>query len=93
MTNPDEIRLNHAQRRSIARLADRLGRSWQSVLDELIPVELPGVALEDGESALDAAIRLGLVGVCSSGTPDLATNPEHMKGLGESQPPRRGESR
>jgi hypothetical protein len=41
--------------------------------------------VDDGvvaETAYDAAKRLGLIGGCKGGPPDLATNPLHMEGFG-----------
>lgn len=78
--NPSEIRLSPEQQAYIARQAERTGRPWDELLSEFIPA--PTNRLPAGETALEAAQRLGLVGIFD-GPADLSTNPEHMHGFGE----------
>lgn len=54
----------------------------QYVLKVLVEPAIAASAAAE-ESAYDVAKRLGLIGGCAEGPVDLATNPEHLKGLGK----------
>lgn len=88
-TENDNIELTAAQRRYIVTRADRVGIDATEFLEGLVPsVDEDGVLKttvgdSSGESALDAARQFGLVGASSGDPPDLATNPDHMKGFGQ----------
>jgi hypothetical protein len=84
--DPNEIQLTAGQRQLIADLAERLGRSPQDVLAELIaPAEVRqrnGRAVPT-ESAHALGKRLGLYAALEDGPPDLSTNPRYMEGFGQ----------
>ena len=86
--DPSEIRLTPEQREFVADRAQQAGKSWNELLGELVPVQVPGSEAngrsDNGESAFDVARRLGLVDAGTDGPSDLATNPIHMEGFGES---------
>ena len=81
--DPSEIKLSPEQRRYVAQRAEATGMPWPELLNELLPAPIPG-NIANGKSAFDVATRLGLIGVCNDGPSDLATNPVHMEGFGES---------
>ncbi len=84
-TDPSQIDLTDGQRRYVATRAERLGVSPEQFLLSRVPSADPEGNLEttsNGETALDAAKRLGLVGCITDGPADLATNSEHMEGFG-----------
>lgn len=80
--DPREIELSDEQRAYLARQAELAGKPWQDLLDELLPFS-PASETTGGESAYDAAIRLGLIGGIKDGPIDLSTNPAHMEGFGK----------
>lgn len=81
--DPSEIQLNSEQQAFIACQSERTGTPWPELLQQFVPVSI--ASLNENESALDVAGRLGLVGVCENDPPDLATNPVHMTGFGKQQ--------
>jgi len=87
--DPETISLTDAQKRALAELSDRIGKSWTEVFFEAIAGYRPTIeAIEteangDNRESFSAAVsRLGLMG-CIEGPADLSVNPAYMKGLGE----------
>ena len=80
-TNPAEIQLSPEQQALIALQSERTGRPWDELLRELISVDVFPATTD--ESALEAAERLGLIGICNGAPSDLSSNPEHLEGFGE----------
>ena len=81
--DPNEIKLTPEQRKYVAQRAEEKGMPWPELLNELLPASIPGNNA-NGESAFDVATRLGLIGISNDSPSDLATNPIHMEGFGES---------
>ncbi|QDU25091.1 hypothetical protein ETAA8_01520 [Anatilimnocola aggregata] len=88
--DPRNIQLTPEQQQQIADLAERTGQSWQdylaTALDRqaaLTRVKTSTHQPRPGESFLQVATRLGLVGCLDSEIGDLSTNPKHMEGFGE----------
>ena len=81
--DPSEIELTPEQRRYVAQRGEETGMPWPEILNKLLPA-LISANNANGESAFDVATRLGLIGVCNDGPSDLAANPVHMEGFGES---------
>jgi hypothetical protein len=81
--DPAEIKLTPEQRRFVAERADKTGRPWPELLEELVPSTIPATA-DFGVTAHDVARRLGLLGMSDEGASDLATNPTYLEGFGES---------
>jgi hypothetical protein len=82
--DPKSISLTDAQRKALAELSDKSGKSWPDVFTEALSAYRPKLDSngENGESFSEAAERLGLVG-CVEGPSDLSTNRAYMEGFGE----------
>lgn len=84
-TDPNHIQLTDQQRALLAQKADETGRPWAELLEELLARLIqPQREPRPGRSLLDALKERGLLG-SFEGPGDLSTNPEHMKGFGESR--------
>lgn len=88
-TSRENIELTPAQQRYVVTRAERVGLDVAAFLHSLVPsadengnLETASGADKEG-SALAAARQFGLVGASSNDPVDLATNPEHMEGLGQ----------
>ena len=76
------IRLTKEQKRRLAEVAKKRGKSWHEIVDEF----LSSASIEQrDESVFDAAIRLGVARSVVGGPKDLASNPIHMEGFGENK--------
>ncbi|MEQ8210272.1 MAG: hypothetical protein RH917_10615 [Lacipirellulaceae bacterium] len=85
--NPDKIELTKEQRELLAKRAKETGRSAAELLAELFSrVARPRREPREGRSLYDAMKEYGLIGAME-GPGDLSTNPDHMKGFGESRAP------
>ena len=82
--DPKTISLSEAQRRALAELSDKSGKPWPEVFTEALSAYRPRPETngKNGESFIEAAERLGLVG-CVEGPADLSTNPAYMEGFGQ----------
>jgi hypothetical protein len=84
--DPSQITLNENQRRELAELSDETGKPWHALLDDAL-VNLRGSLKRDtngeGESCLDVANRMSVVGMATGLPDDLSTNPKYMEGFGE----------
>jgi hypothetical protein len=85
--DPNDVQLTAAQRRLVAELAEREGRSPQDVLADLIaPAEVRrrnGSRTASTESAHKLGKRLGLYAALEDGPSDLSTNSRYMEGFGQ----------
>lgn len=84
--NPSSIELTPSQKHRLAEVAERMGKDYSTVLDELLSsISLPPTEVEQsGEGAkslLEALEAIGAIG-CFDGPSDLSTNPKHMEGFG-----------
>lgn len=83
--NPEQVHLSPEQQSYIASQAERLGKPWPELLEQLVPTastKTSEAEVPASETAYDAAKRLGLIGGVRSGCSDLSTNPKHMEGFG-----------
>jgi hypothetical protein len=83
-----QIQLSESDRRLLAEVAQRSGKSWSEVLQEALKRYLAAVPAskrngEENQSWYDSLSRHGLVGCLHGGPPDLSTNPKYMEGFGE----------
>lgn len=88
-TSAEQIVLTPEQRSHVARLADQMGRPWESVLDEALAAYRPAAAPDarnGDESFFAAATRLGFIGSVQGGPADLSTDPKYMEGFGKRGP-------
>jgi hypothetical protein len=95
MVDPAQIKLTTEQRHRLAVLAERTGKNWTELVDDLLdsipfvqPAEPAGASKTNGESLRDRTLydvlsERGILG-CFDGPTDLSTNPKHMEGFGES---------
>jgi len=85
--DPATITLTVRQREELARLAAVTGKPWSEILTEALNT-YRGQVNENGstgdETPFEKATRLGLIGGVSTEFSDLATNPRHMEGFGQS---------
>jgi hypothetical protein len=92
--NPADIDLTPEQRVRLAELAEKAGKQWNVIVDELLDaapraLQSQSAANANGESLMvrtlyDVLLERGILG-CFDGPSDLSTNPEHMEGFGESR--------
>lgn len=83
--NPSAIELTLTQKHRLAEIAERTGKDYSTVVDELLSsISLPQANAENGngpKNLLEALEAVGAVG-CFNGPPDLSTNPKYMEGFG-----------
>lgn len=95
--DPAQIDLTQEQRQRLALLAERTGKDWTELVDELldaVPAALKSQPVVKGptngrtaeKSLFDVLTERGILG-CFDGPTDLSTNPKHMEGFGESRHP------
>lgn len=87
--DPSTIELTPLQKERLAAIAERTGKDYSSVVDQLLS-SFPLALLErNGNSQIDdqprtayeAFAAVGAIG-CFEGPPDLSTNPKYMEGFG-----------
>ncbi len=87
--DPATIELTPLQRERLAAIAERTGKGYSSIVDELLaavplaPTEGNGSSQEISQprTAYEAFAAVGAIG-CFEGPPDLSTNPKYMEGFG-----------
>lgn len=75
------VRVEGKTQRELARMAAVRGQSESELIREAIERYLENG--RDGETCLDVARRLGIIGSAKNLPRDLSTNKRHMKGFGE----------
>jgi hypothetical protein len=84
--DPNQIELSSEQRAQLADVSQAVGKAWTVVLSEaLTDYQSKEVVKKNGacgETFLQAASQLGLVGCLHGGPADLSSNPIHMEGFG-----------
>ena len=92
--DPTEIDLTTQQRMRLALLAEKTGKDWTKLVDDLLDaaphalrhpqaLQINGGAFLE-KSLYDVLSERGILG-CFDGPTDLSTNPKHMEGFGESR--------
>jgi len=83
--DPATIELTPLQKERLAAIAERTGRDYTRVVDDLLAaVPLPQTDKPNGsgpKNLLEAWEAVGAIG-CFEGPPDLSTNPKYMEGFG-----------
>lgn len=95
--DPTEIDLTAQQRMRLALLAEKTGKDWTKLVDDLLDAapqtlfQPPGLQTNGGaffeKSLYDVLSERGILG-CFDGPTDLSTNPKHMEGFGEPRRPK-----
>ena len=98
--NPAQIELTPEQKAQLASIAERSGKDYRLVVDELLsaaspsgeaqlqqtpPLSSPETHFTEEPSLYNELAKRGILG-CFEGPSDLATNPKHMEGFGRSGP-------
>jgi hypothetical protein len=87
--DPASIELTPLQKERLAAIAERTGKDYVTIVDELLSSAVLPEAERNGprrnasqpRSAYDAFAAVGAIG-CFDGPPDLSTNPKYMEGFG-----------
>lgn len=87
--DPATIELTPLQKERLAAIAERTGKDYSRVVDDLLatvpltPTEENGSSEEIAQprTAYEAFADVGAIG-CFEGPPDLSTNPKYMEGFG-----------
>lgn len=93
--DPSQIELTPDQRMRLAILAEKSGKEWNVLVDELLdaaPLTSRPQSEANGSAAIEKTLfevlsERGILG-CFDGPTDLSTNPKHMEGFGESRRPK-----
>ena len=85
----DDIELTEDQKRRLANLSNKTGLPWPILLEDAIERALPLATLrakakQQNGSVFDDFFQAGLIGGMPEAPPDLSTNPDQMRGFGES---------
>ena len=85
LNDPSAITLTPEQKARLASIAERTGKDYSAVVDELLStISLPDADTgnENGpQNLLEALEAVGAIG-CIDGPADLSTNPKYMEGFG-----------
>ncbi len=82
-TDPNDIRLDGAMRKQLARLADETGRMWREVLNDALRRYFAAPSGGSQKtSLLSRATKAGFVGVIKDGPSDLSSNRRHFDKFG-----------